>query len=78
LATRVVCDKEGDCDGGKSNGDKGAGQAMSTWVMAMAKATTWVMVMATRLADDKEGKGKGRGGKGNGDGNEGGGQQRGQ
>jgi hypothetical protein len=36
------------------------------------------MVMATRLADDKEGKDKGGGGKGNDDGNEGGRQRRGQ
>jgi hypothetical protein len=36
------------------------------------------MVMATRLADNKEGKGKGGGGKGNDGGNEGGRQQRGQ
>jgi hypothetical protein len=36
------------------------------------------MVMATRLADDEEGKGKGRGVKGDDDGNEGGGQGRGQ
>ncbi len=37
----------------------------------MAKATTYVMVMATRLADNKEGKGEGGGGKGDDDGNEG-------
>jgi hypothetical protein len=36
------------------------------------------MVMATRLADDKEGKGKGGGSKGDDDNNEGGRQQRGQ
>ncbi len=29
-ATRVACDKEGDGDGGKSNGDKGGGQATAT------------------------------------------------
>jgi hypothetical protein len=40
LAMRVVCNKEGDGDGGESNGDEGAGQAMATWVMATAKATT--------------------------------------
>ncbi len=33
LATRVACDKEGDGDGGKSNGNKGGGQAMGTRVM---------------------------------------------
>ncbi len=38
MATRVACDEEGDDDGGKSNGDKGAGQSTVTWVMATAKA----------------------------------------
>ncbi len=34
LATRVACDKEGDGDGGKSDGNKGGGQATVTRVMA--------------------------------------------
>jgi hypothetical protein len=74
LATRVVCDKECNGNGYKSNGDKCDGQATATRVMmtamATAKATPWVMVMVTRLAGAKEGKGKG--GKGDGDGDEGG------
>jgi hypothetical protein len=40
LATRVACNKESNGGGSKSNGDKGAGQAMATWVMATTKATT--------------------------------------
>ncbi len=74
LATRVACDKEGDGNGYKSNGDEGDGQAMVTRAMVKAittaKATTWVMVMVTRLAGDEEGKGEG--GKGDGDDDEGG------
>ncbi len=53
LVMRVAYNKDGDCNGGKSNGDEGARQATATWVMAMTKATTWVMVMATRLVDDE-------------------------
>ncbi len=34
LATRVACDKEGDGNGGKSDGDKGGGRAMVTRAMA--------------------------------------------
>ncbi len=34
LATRVACDKEGNGDGGKSNGNEGGGQAMATRAMA--------------------------------------------
>ncbi len=30
--TRVACNKEGNCNGGKSDGDEGAGQASATWV----------------------------------------------
>jgi hypothetical protein len=74
LATRVACDKEGDGNSYKSDGNEGDGRAMATramvTAMATAKATTWVMVIVTRLMGDKEGKGKG--GKGNGDDNEGG------
>ncbi len=33
-ATRMACDKEGDGDGGKSNGDKGGGRATATRAMA--------------------------------------------
>ncbi len=40
LATRVACNKEGDGNDGKSNGNEGAGQATATWVMVTAKATT--------------------------------------
>jgi hypothetical protein len=79
-ATRVVCNKEGNGNGYKSNGDKGDGQVMATramvTAMATTKATTWVMVMGTRLAGNKEDKGKG--GKGDGDDDEGGRRQRGQ
>jgi hypothetical protein len=75
LATRVVCNKEGNGNGGKSDGNKGDGQLMATRVIAMAKTTPWMMAMATRLAGDIEGKGKG--GNGKGDNNEGGRQQRG-
>jgi hypothetical protein len=37
-ATRVACNKEGNGNGGKSNGDRGGGQATATRVMAMEKA----------------------------------------
>ncbi len=64
LATRVVCDKEGDGKCGR--------QAMATRAMA----TMWVMAMAMRLAGNEEDKGKGS--KGNGKRQcEGGGQGRG-
>ncbi len=33
LATRVVCDEEGNGDGGKSDGNKGGGQATATRAM---------------------------------------------
>ncbi len=33
LATRVACDKEGDGDGGKSDGNKGGRQATATRAM---------------------------------------------
>ncbi len=32
-ATRVACDKEGDGDGGKSDGDEGGGRATATRAM---------------------------------------------
>jgi hypothetical protein len=76
LVTRVACDKEGDGNGYKSDGNKGDRQAMATRAMvtamatAKAKATMWVMAMVTRIAGGKEGKGEG--GKGNGDDDEGG------
>jgi hypothetical protein len=35
LVTRVVCDKEGNGDGGKSNGDKGGRRAMATRAMVI-------------------------------------------
>jgi hypothetical protein len=64
---RVMGDKEGKGNSGKSdsNSDKGGRQAAATREMATA------MVTATRLVGDKEGKG--RDNKINGDGNEGGG-----
>ncbi len=62
VATKVSCNEEGGGDGGKSNGDKGGGQATVT-------ATTWAMVTETRPAGDERGKCKG--GKGYGDGDEG-------
>ncbi len=34
LATRVVCDEEGDGDGGKSDGNEGGGQATATRAIA--------------------------------------------
>jgi hypothetical protein len=37
-ATRVVCNKEGNGNGSKSNGDKGGGQATATRAMGMEKA----------------------------------------
>jgi hypothetical protein len=76
--TRVVCNKEGDGNGCKSNGNEDDGQVTVTRAMKMAtaKATTWVRMMATRLAGKEEGKGEG--GKGDGDGDKGGGGQRGQ
>jgi hypothetical protein len=57
LATRVACNKEGNGDGCKSNGNKGDGQAMATramvTAMAMEKVIMWVMVMMTRLAGNE-------------------------
>ncbi len=38
LVTRVACNKEGNGNGGKSDGDEGGGQAMVTRAMAMEKA----------------------------------------
>jgi hypothetical protein len=52
VATKVLCNKEGGGDGGKSDGDKGGGRAMAT-------VTMWVMGTAMRLAGDKEGECKG-------------------
>ncbi len=68
LATRVVCNEEGNDDGGKRNGNEGNGQVTATRAMVATMATTWVMAMATRLAGGEEGEGDG--GKGNGEGNE--------
>jgi hypothetical protein len=64
-ATRVVCNKEGNSNGGKSNGNEGDKRAMATRAIETAKETMWAMAIGTRLAGNKEGKGKGRGGKGN-------------
>ncbi len=49
VAMKVLCNKEGGGDGGKSDGNKGGRRAM-------AAATMWAMAMETRLAGDKEGK----------------------
>jgi hypothetical protein len=38
LATRVACGKEGDGDGGKSDGYEGGGRATATRAMVMEKA----------------------------------------
>ncbi len=38
LTTRVVCDKEGNGNTGKSDGNEGGGQAMAMRAMAMEKA----------------------------------------
>jgi hypothetical protein len=56
MAMRVAGDKEGNGDGGKSNGisNKGGGQETATRVMAMV--TMWAMAM---LAGNKEGMDKG-------------------
>jgi hypothetical protein len=35
LATRVVCNKEGNGDGGKSNGNKGGRRATATMAMVI-------------------------------------------
>jgi hypothetical protein len=69
LATRVECNKESDGFSGKSDGDKGGGQATVTRAMATVMPMTWVMATAMRLVGDKEGKGEV--GDGIGDGNEG-------
>ncbi len=72
--TRVVCDKEGNGNGGKSNGNEGGEQATAMRVIATVMEMMWAMAMATRLAGNEEGKSKGSRGIGNG--NEGGKQQR--
>jgi hypothetical protein len=62
LATRVVCDKEGnDGDRGKSDGGDVGGQAtaMRAMVEAMAMAPTWAMLMAMRLAGNNVARAKG-------------------
>jgi hypothetical protein len=69
-ATRVACNKEGNSNGDKNNGngDKGGRLATSTRAMAMVTAT------ATRPACNEEGKAMGS--KGDGDSIDGGGQRR--
>ncbi len=63
VATKVLCNKEGGGDDGKSDSNEGGGQAI-------AMAMTWAMASAMRLASNKVGKCKG--GKGIGNRNEGG------
>ncbi len=55
LVMRVAGNKKGNDNDGKSDDDKGGGQATGTWEMATATLTTWAMVMAARLAGNKEG-----------------------
>jgi hypothetical protein len=65
MASVTGCNKEGYGNSGKSNGDKGGGQAKSTKATAAMMARMWAMVTVTRWEGDKEGKGKGGKGKGN-------------
>jgi hypothetical protein len=46
-ATRVACDKEGDGDGGKSDGYEGDKQATATRLMAKRVMATAKVTMAT-------------------------------
>ncbi len=67
----MVCDKEGNKDSNKGNGNKSGRQVMATRAMAtVTAAMMWVIATVMRLVGNKEGKGKR--GKGNGDGNKGG------
>ncbi len=66
----VVCDKKGDGDSNKGNGNEGGRQATVTRAMVTAMVTMWEMAMAMRLAGNKEDKGKR--GKGDGNSNKGG------
>ncbi len=52
VVTKVLCNEEGGGNGGKSDGNKGGGQATEM-------VTKWAMAMATRLAGNK-GKVQGR------------------
>ncbi len=52
VVTKVLCNKKGGGDGGKSDGDKGGRQVTAT-------AKMWAMATVTRLAGNKEGKCKG-------------------
>jgi hypothetical protein len=72
LATRVECNKEGKCIGGKSDKDKGGERVMAIRAMMLVTATTWAMVMAKRVAGNEEGNGNC--GKSDGNGSKGGGQ----
>ncbi len=60
VAIKVSCNEEGGGDGGKSNGDKGGGRAMTM-------ATPWAMVMETGPSGNERGKCKGGKGYSNGD-----------
>ncbi len=74
MVARVVCNKEGNGDGCKSNGDEGGRGATAMMAMVTATAMMWAMAMVRLMVVNK--KGNGEGGKGNGIGNEGGMQQR--
>ena len=58
-ATRMACNKEGDGDSGKSNGNEDGWQATATKAMPMAMATTWARMIATWQVGVKKGKGEG-------------------
>ncbi len=74
MATRVVGNKWGNCNSGKSDSNKGGRQATAMRVLVMATTITWVMMMAMRVVGNNEGNGKSGKDYGNGNGNEGGGQ----
>ncbi len=38
MTMRVACEEEGNCDGGKSDGNKGGGRATATMAMVTDKA----------------------------------------
>ncbi len=76
LPLRWMANDVASTDGGRSNGNKGGGRAMTARAMATTTvmATMWATETTTRLVGDIMSNGDG--GKGNGNGNEGGGQRR--